>query len=296
MHLVVGATGLVGGEICRRLADEGKPVKALVRGTSDPAKVDALRAKGVTIAVGDLKDRSSLDTACQGATTVISTASATLSRQEGDSLQTVDSEGQIQLVDAANAAGVDQFVFVSFRTRENPTLQYPLKVAKRAVEEHLIGSGLTYTVLQASWFMEVWLSPALGFDFANAKAQIYGAGHNAISWISFADVAQFATASLDNPAARNAIIELGGPEALSPLEVVRIFEEVKDEEFAVEHVPEEALQAQKEGAADALQESFAGLMLQYASGDSIDMDATLKAFPLQLASVRDYAKRVLTPS
>ena len=164
------------------------------------------------------------------------------------------------------------------------------------MEERLIESGLTYTSLQASWFMEVWLGPALGFDYANAKAQIYGAGHNPISWISFADVAQFAIVSLNNPAARNAVIEVGGPEALSPLEVVRIFEEVKGQKFAVEHVPEEALQAQKAAAPDAVQESFAGLMLQYAAGDAIDMEATLKAFPLQLASVRDYAERVLTPA
>ena len=226
---------------------------------------------------------------------VISTASATLSHQEGDSLQTVDLDGQVQLVDAAKEAGVEQFVFVSFRNRENPSLKFPLKAAKRAVEDHLMESGLTHTVLQASWFMEVWLSPALGFDFANAKVQIYGAGHNPISWVSFSDVAQFAVASLDNPAARNAIIELGGPAALSPLDVVRIFEEVKGKKFAVEHVPEEVLQVQKEAATDPLQESFAGLMLQYASGDAIDMEETLKAFPLQLASVRDYAKQVLTP-
>ncbi len=296
MHLVVGATGLLGSEICRRLAEEGKPVKALTRATSDPAKVDTLKNNGVTLAIGDLKDRSSLDAACQGVTTVISTASATLSRQEGDTLQTVDLEGQTHLVDAAKAAGVEQFIFISFRIRKNPSLQYPLKVAKRAVEEHLIESGLPYTVLQASYFMEVWLSPALGFDFANATAQIYGAGHNPLSWISFADVAQFAIASLDNPAAQNAILEVGGPEALSPLEVVQIFEDVSGQKFVVEHVPEEALQAQKTAATDALQETFAALMLQYASGDAIDMEATLKTFPVQLASVRDYAKRVLTPS
>src|SRR5260221_447151 len=35
---------------------------------------------------------------------------------------------------------------------------------------------------------------------------------------------EFAIASLDNPAARNAVIKLGGPEALSPLEVVKVFE------------------------------------------------------------------------
>ena len=231
-----------------------------------------------------------MDAACKGVTAVISTASATLSRQEGDTVQTVDSEGQTRLVEAAKAAGVERFIFISFRNRENPFLQYPLKAAKRAVEERLIESGLTYTALQASWFMEVWLSPDLGFDFANTKARIFGAGRSPISWISFA------VASLDNPAAQDAVLEVGGPEALSPLQVVQIFEEVKGQKFTVEHVPEEALQAQKAAAADPLQESFAGLMLQYAAGDAIDMDATLKTFPVQLASVRDYAQRVLTPS
>ena len=110
------------------------------------------------------------------------------------------------------------------------------------------------------------------------------------------DVAQFAVAALDNPAAQNTTFEVGGPEALGPLEVVQTFEEVKGEKFAVEHVAEEALLAQKAAAADALQESFAALMLQYASGDAIDMEATLRALPIQLTSVEDYARRVLTSS
>lgn len=140
--------------------------------------------------------------------------------------------------------------------------------------------------------MEVWLSPMVGFDYANAKARIYGSGQNKISWISVGDVAQFAVDSLDNPAARNATIELGGPEALSPLEVVRIFEEVGGRAFEVQHVPEEALLAQKT-TTDPLQESFAALMLGYAHSDIINMQETLQAFPGQLPSVRDYAKRMM---
>jgi uncharacterized protein YbjT (DUF2867 family) len=101
-------------------------------------------------------------------------------------------------------------------------------------------------------------------------------------------------ACLDHPAARNATLELGGPEALSPLEVVRIFEGVGGRPFEVQHVPEEALRAQLAEAADSLQQSFAGLMLCYAAGDPIDIRATLQAFPLQLTSVRDYARRVLS--
>jgi uncharacterized protein YbjT (DUF2867 family) len=291
MNLVVGATGLLGGEICRQLVTGGKSVKALVRPTSDPVKVEALQRLGASVVQGDLKDRSSLDAACQGVTAVISTASSTLSRQQGDSIQTVDLEGQLNLVDAAKAGGVEHFVFISFR--RNPDLQYPLDDAKRAVEQHLKASGLTYTILQAGYFMEVWLGPALGFDYANASARIYGEGHNGLSWISCKDVAQFAVAPLDNPAGRNAVIEVGGPQVLSPLEVVHIFEEVGGQPFAIEHVSEEALRAQKADATDSLQESFAALMLTYANGDPIEMGATLKAFPLQLASVRDYAEGVL---
>jgi len=148
---------------------------------------------------------------------------------------------------------------------------------------------MAYTILQPTFFTEVWLSPALGFDPPSTKAQIYGAGRNKISWISTRDVAQFAVAALDNPQAKNAVIELGGPEPLSPLEVVRLAEQVTGKRFDVQHVPEEALRAQYASATDPLQRSFAALMLFYAHGKAVDMKGTLRAFPGQsLRSVREY--------
>jgi len=287
VNLVVGATGLLGSEICRLLAAEGMPVKALVRPTSDQMKVAQLESLNVEIARGDLKERSSLDAACRGASAVISTASSTLSRQEGDSIQAVDLEGQLNLVDAARAANVSHFVLISFPP---VAVEFPLQAAKRAVEERLKSSGLIYTILQPTFFMEVWLSPALGFDAANGKAQVYGSGENKISWISYKDVAKFAVASLGNPESRNAVIELGGPEALSPLEVVRAFEELRRREFEVQHVPDEALREQRESASDPLQQSFAGLMLYYSGGHVIDMRETLQKFPFQLTFIKDYAR------
>lgn len=287
MNLVVGATGELGGEICRLLAAKGAPLRALVRPSSDPRKVARLENLGAEMVTGDLKERPSLDVACRRAGVVISTASATLSRQEGDSIQTVDLEGQLNLIDAAKSAGVTHFVLVSVRQTD---VEFPLRTAKLKVEDHLKDSGITYTILQPTFFMETWLSPALGFDAGNARARIYGSGENKISWVSYKDVAKFAVASLDNPEAHNAVIELGGPEALSPIEAVRIFEEAEGRKFAVEYVPEEALVRQKESAADPLQKTFAGLMLYYSRGDVIDMRETLRKLPLQLTSVRDYAR------
>jgi uncharacterized protein YbjT (DUF2867 family) len=294
MNLVVGATGVLGSEICQRLTADGKPVRALVRHTAEQSKLAHLQQMGVALAYGDLKDRASLDAACQGATNVITTATTTLSRQPNDSIEATDRDGQLNLVEAAQAAGVRHFVYTSYSgnvdSGDDPC---PLTRAKRTVEQRVQASSMAYTILRPSYFMEVWLSPLIGFDFPNAQAMIYGAGDNKIAWIGRSNVADFAVQSLDHPAARNAVLELGGPQTLSPLEVVAIFEAVGGHPFSVTHVPVEALQAQRAAATDSLQKSFAGLMLSYAAGDSIDMRETLKTFPVPLQSVKDYATRVL---
>jgi uncharacterized protein YbjT (DUF2867 family) len=283
--LVAGATGYLGSEICRQLILKNKNVKGLVRATSDANKVAHLKASGVETIEGDLKDKVSLGNALHGVSAVISTVSSTFSRQEGDSIQTVDDEGQINLIDAAVKAGVNQLIYISFCELG----ECPLQTAKRKVETHLSESGLNYTILQPTYFMEVWLSPVLGFDYPNAKASIFGEGKNKVSWIAIKDVASFAVDSLDNPAAKNRIIELGGPEALSPLEVVNIFETAKGKKFELQFVPEEALKAQRDGAQDPLSESFSTLTLGVVNGSEIDMTSILNDFQIRLTSVIDYA-------
>lgn len=293
MILVVGATGSVGGEICRRLAASGQPVRALVRESSAPDKVSALQAMGVETVVGDLRDRASLDAACRGISAVITTVSSMpFSYVPGQNdIASTDMAGAMRLVDAAVAAGAGHFTYTSFSA--NLDVDTPLFRAKRAVEQHVIGSGLGYTILRPSCFMEAWLSPMVGFDPAAARATIYGTGTEPVSWIAVGDVAEFAVRSIDAPAARNATLELGGPDALSPLEVVRIFEEIGGRTFETQHVPVEALQAQQEAATDPMAQTFPGLMRCVAAGDRIDMESTLRAIPVSMVTVRDYARAVV---
>src|SRR6478672_2000470 len=133
--LVAGATGFLGSEICRQLLSKNKQVKGLVRATSDKYKVAGLKETGVEIIEGDLKNKESLINALNGVSAIISTVSSTLSRQEGDSIQTVDEQGQNNLVDAAIEAGVNQFIYVSFCHMPEDS---PLQRAKRKVEHHLV--------------------------------------------------------------------------------------------------------------------------------------------------------------
>jgi len=292
MTLVVGATGMVGTEVCRLLASARMPFTAMIRAGSAPAKVDKIKSLGAKVVLGDLRDRASLASACRGVTSIIATASCMpFAYDPADNTPaTTDEDGYLSLIAAVRESGVRQIVYTSFPSMP---ASFPLQDAKRAVEGTMRESGLTYTILQPTYFSEIWLSPAVGFDYAGRKAVIYGTGDNPMSWISFIDVAQFAVASLTNPSARNATLPLGGPQGISPTNVVKIFEHCCGQPFDVSHVPVDALQQQLAGATDPMQKSFVGLMLGYASATAIDMTATLKTFPLKLRTVEEYARSVM---
>ena len=291
MILVAGSTGFLGSEICRQLTSQQKPVRALIRKTSAPEKISALKQIGCKLIEGDFKDKSSLLKACQGCDTVITTVSSTLSRQEGDNIQTVDQEGNLNLIAAAKEAGVKNFIFISFRHKY--ALDSPLTEAKRSAEQAIINSGMSYTILQASVFMEVWLSPALGFNYPEHTAQIPGDGTNPISYVSLKDVAAFTVASVDNSAAKNKTLEIGGPEATTPAQVIKEFEKISNHPFTVNYIPVAALQQQANEATDYWQKIFTNLMIFYANGDAMDMKPVLEKIPLKLHSITDYANAVL---
>jgi NADH dehydrogenase len=291
MILVVGATGFLGAEVCRRLIAEGESVRGAVRPTSDDATVKRLQALGVETVQADVRDPASLDAACAGVSAVMSTVTCTRSRQPGDSVEATDLDGQLALVDAAARAGESRFVYVSYSG--HLTQDSPLTRAKRTVEQRIRDSGMAFTILRPTYFMEVWLSPALGFDAMNGTATIYGDGTRPISFISRSDVAAFAVAALRDPAAAGELLELGGPDALAPLQVVRTFEDARGKPITVQHVPVDALAQQYDAASDSLAKSFAGLMLDYTRGDAIPMDDVRRRIPFSMTSVRDFAKAEL---
>jgi uncharacterized protein YbjT (DUF2867 family) len=289
MILVVGATGFLGSGVVGRLTSAGKKVRALVRASSDPAKRDQLTTCGATLVEGDLKDSASLRRAADGVDTVISTASATISRGGGDNLETVDRDGQRKLVDAAEQAGVRHFIFVSFSG--NVTDAFPLSDAKRGIEKRLREGRMKYTIVRPSYFMEVWLSPMLGFDPAGGRVRIYGSGDQGMSMISVPDVAAFVAGCVENPAVENQTIELGGPEVTTYNTIVGLFEQALGRPIAREHVSVEALEAQFRAATDPMDKTFAALMLGAARGDVIDSAPALQKVPVQMTPVSTFVAR-----
>jgi uncharacterized protein YbjT (DUF2867 family) len=291
--LVVGASGILGGEITRLLRATARPVRALVRRDGDPVARERLAGLGVELVFGDLKDPASIDGALVGVAAVISTATAMRSRRAGDSVATVDERGQLALVDAVARAKVDRIVFVS----SPPTgLNFPLQRAKALVEERLRAVGTPHTILQPANFCEVWLGPRLGVDHARRRATVLGDGSRPVSWIRVRDVAKFAVAASEGGRWSGRTVRLGGPDTLSPLQVVGVFESLLGEELQRDHLPEAVLERRLAEATDDVAASVAGIALATARGLVIDPAAALDLLPIPLGTVRDYATEVLIGS
>lgn len=233
MILVVGATGLLGRSICKRLRDSGREVRGLAReGSLRRAELEKM---GVQVFTGDLRSPADVDNACRGVTSVISTATTMGNKDKSLKMRTVDRDGQLSLVAAAGRHNVRHFTFIS--ASPNLTLRSPLIRYKRDVERALRASGMRWTILQPTVFMEVWLSPMLGWDVASARANVFGPGEAPLHWISVDDVARYAVASLDDARLHNQAVPLGGPRAISPNGVVQIFENLSSRKYTVKRVP-----------------------------------------------------------
>lgn len=286
MHLIVGATGLVGGTIANLLRARGEHVRAMLRGGSGHAKSASLARSGIDVVAGELGDRLTMEAACRDSDTVVCTVSA-MPAAGGDALQRVDRDGVIALIDAAERTGVRRFVYTSFSG--NIETDSPLRSAKRACEARLAQSRMESIVLRPSYFMQVWLGPQLGFDVAAARARIFGAGTAPISYVSAMDVAAFGAAAATVPGKARDVVQIGGPEAITQLGVVALFERLSGRRFTVEHVPMEALQAQHQ-TADPLQKSFAALMIGCALGDAIpEARDNARRYGVTLTSLEEFA-------
>jgi uncharacterized protein YbjT (DUF2867 family) len=284
MILIVGATGNLGGAVTRMLLAQGQPVRILVRPQSN---YQPLKDAGAQVLLGDLKERGSLDAACQGVETVITTANSA-ARGGEDNTQTVDLDGNRHLIDAAKVAGVKQFIFVSMLGAD-PTSPVPFTQAKGQTEDYLRGSGLPYTILAPNGYMEVWVGLVVGMPaMMGQPVTIVGGGRRKHAFISVGDVAAFILAAIGNPAAINQKLLLGGPHPFSFRDAVAIYERVLGHRIQVSSV------APGEPVPD-LPEMMAQVLAGLDTYDSpLEMTETTRTFGIRLTPLEEVARRTAT--
>jgi len=201
--LVAGATGQTGQQIVKRLQQQGYRVHALVR---DTAKANEQLGPDVDYVQGDVKDAASLTAAMSGVHAVISSIGAR-GKDGPDRPEMVDYQGVRNLVDAAKAARVRQFVLVSSRgvTHEGHPLNRmfgDVLIWKLKGEDYLRGSGLAYTVVRPGGLLN---EPASTGDIAFEQGDRTFSGTLSIPR---EDVAIVCVEALRNPEAKFRTFEI----------------------------------------------------------------------------------------
>ena len=205
---VTGATGFVGGHVARLLAAAAVPQRLLVR---TPANAPAL--PGAEVAGSSYADPAAARAALAGVDTLLM-VSAT---ESADRLQQ-----HFAFIDAARAAGVRHVLYTSFLSAA-PDAVFTLARDHAATEEHMRASGMSWTFLRDSFYLD-FLGGLPGED-----GVIRGpAGNGRVSAVTRVDVARSAAAVLQAPQDhRDTVYTLTGPEALTLAEVAQVLTDVR---------------------------------------------------------------------
>lgn len=221
MILVTAANGNQGKILIPLLLSAGADLRACVR--SDQS-ADALSAAGVAeVIVGDLSEPGLIARAMDGVDAAY---------HVGPTLHPKEREIGFAAVDAARAAGVKHFVMSSvLHSITTDLVQHEIK---RDIEEHLLSSGLEFTILQPANYM---LAHRLKSAFEQGVFRLSWSLERYQSMVALADVAEVVASILtERERHAGATYELVAPGRYNAHDLARIIGEVIGREIAVEEI------------------------------------------------------------
>lgn len=234
--LVVGATGLLGSVITRKLVRSGTKVRALARNRDRLARL----APDAEIASVDLRDLSRLNEACRGIDQIVATANNAMG-SGATSPTRIDLSAYQNLCAAARNAGVRRLVYVSYRgvAQDAPVDFFRIKWY---IEDAIRRSGVPHVMLRPTGFMEIWIDELLAKGIREkGVATIFGDGNNVANYIAVDDVAEFAVKILSRPEVVNEAVDAGGPSNVSQNDLATLVERRLQITAKRRHVPVVAL-------------------------------------------------------
>ncbi|RZS58537.1 NAD(P)H-binding protein [Sphaerotilus mobilis] len=236
--LLLGATGTIGRATARALRAAGHEVLVLVRRQAgrSPAEV-AAALPGVTLVWGDVAEAGAVAEALAHAGPVRAIVSCLASRTGvAEEAWAIDHLAHRQALQAAQAAGVSQFVLLSAICLQRPRLAF--QQAKLAFEAELQASPLAWVIVRPTAYFKS-LSGQVDRVRRGGAFHVFGAGTGtACRPISDDDLAAYLVACLDDPARQRHILPIGGPgPALTPLDQARLLADLTGQPLRLRSVP-----------------------------------------------------------
>ncbi len=235
MILVAGGTGTLGSRLVSRLVARGVRVRVLAR---NHAAKSATREATAELVAGDVRDRATVVRAVDDADMVVSAIHGFDGGRNAPAH--VDRDGNGNLIDAAASAGA-AMVLVSI-VGASPDSALDLFRMKHGAEQRLRKSGVPWTVVRATAYLETWVGLLELTAARSSRPVVFGRGDNPISFVSADDVAALVERVVMEPPAAE-VLEIGGPEDLSMNQVAAAVQRAAGRPGAPRHVPRPMLQA-----------------------------------------------------
>ena len=217
--LVVGATGLLGGVIARKLIAAGTPVRVLARNWDKLAQF----APQAEIAPVDLLDVPKLTEACRGVDQIVATANNNLGKGPTSPAK-IDLAAYQNLCAAARNTGVRRLIYVSYRGVSQDAVVDIFRI-KWYIEDAIRRSGVPHVMLRPTAFMDIWIDEMIAKGIRDkGVTTIFGDGTAVANYIAVDDVADFAVRILARPEVVNEAVDAGGPSNLSQNDVATLVE------------------------------------------------------------------------
>jgi uncharacterized protein YbjT (DUF2867 family) len=234
--LVAGGTGLLGAQVVELLRQRNLEVRVLTR---DRSRADRLVEMGAVVIEGDVRDQAAVRHAVEGVQTVVSAIHGFVGRR-GVNPATIDRDGNRNLVRAGRDAGVENYVLLSADAAA-PDHPMDLMRMKHAAEQELKGSGLGWTVIRPTAYMETWCE-VLGRPLLETGAtKVFGRGQNPVNFVAASDVARLVELAVVDSGLRGETIGAYGPENLTTSQFVAVFQSTTGATGRVGHVPPAAM-------------------------------------------------------
>ncbi|MBA8901086.1 NmrA family NAD(P)-binding protein [Phyllobacterium sp. P30BS-XVII] len=235
MYAISGITGKVGGAMARALLAAGKPVRAVVR---NPDKSGEWLRLGCELAIADMGDEAALTKAFSGVEGVFILPPSNFDPLPG--FPEAQAEAAI-IRNALQSAKPDKIVCLS--TIGGQVTQSNLLSQRTILEQALSTLSIPLTILRPAWFLDnlVW-------DVASAREEgvihsfLQPADHK-FPMISTVDVGHFAAELIQENWTGRRIVEIEGPERVSPVDIADAMSEVLSQPVRVETVPRETWEA-----------------------------------------------------
>jgi uncharacterized protein YbjT (DUF2867 family) len=232
MILIAGGTGLLGTQVVQLLTTRGLQLRVLTR---DPRRARHLSSENVEIVTGAVQNSDAIERAVAGARVVISAIQG-FSGTGDSSPQTVDLRGNGALIQAARLGGVEHFILLSVHGAA-PDHSIELFRMKYAAEQELKASGLSWTIIRPTAYMETWAKLIGEPLMKTGRTRIFGRGKNPINFVSAYDVAQYVACAAQETNSLGEHVEVGGPENLTMWQIAQAILHVTEVPGTVSSVP-----------------------------------------------------------